>query len=364
MSKYTWDIDLLRRHRKELEIRLRKAKTKEEKEYIADCLDSYFLLFLQYESRSLTEEEFLDDSLDKNPQKGFDEIKADVLSAKFFYERRTKDLFLNIIQGIKIDFNIPQLPMSHNLIEVDSSIKYCLDFFRSLDYEMFEKIRYMYNPKNRLLHVNSGFGKVNRTCFNTQNQKPYVHITDDKTIYSPSAFVHEGAHGIEYLFNSGHYFDANYLVEHLSEVFSIFCEFINYPFLVSVGIDEKEINALELFYFECFIDDCGSVSKLFNMAKTGMRKIDKVVKRSDIKLEVQEEFGTTLDNFISYLVALQLRAQYLQDKDLAVYNIKRFMCWDKRDDIDAILEGIGVDLYNSVEYVNEYAKELKLKNNL
>ena len=257
----------------------------------------------------------------------------------FFYQKTLKYLDKrNILNNII--YNYPD-NRDYSYISNDDVIGVLHDSYKSLDDELFNLFKLIYDRKHTLIKfdheddlINGNLVDGNCTYIGILN-KNYIKVLDELGISKLINTAHEVGHAINNLYCSNNIY--NCADEYLAEVASIFFEMIiNYDVAYKIFPFDSSLKSMETFdnYFEyssllynhkdlvnVWLNNNGKTNKDFYYdlrSLCGLSK-NKTIESMNVSIDSEGQY------VISYMVALELFNIYKQDKKNAIKLLKNIM---------------------------------------
>ena len=344
MNNFTWDINKIQQNRKEVVRLISKNNCdKEEIEHFKTCLSVYESLIDCCNGAALETEEI-----------DFKYLRDGFNNFRYEYNKNIKKLFLDIIKSIKIDNNFEyteELP-KYNL-SMEESIELNKMFFRMLDYKLYEKVCEILDPKKNLIYVRENDYSFGVCWLDGFKNLPYIVFGSNNTIETTAILNHELSHGVEFLLNPS-IIDSQ--KEPLNEMVAIFNELVYCDFLIEEGFGVESMIQHKINMFISFTEDYDLTHEAVRLARVNKKNYKKSTKNL---FELDFDIEGEIVSFVSFLAALQLYEQYLEDKDYAVYNLNKFIKCNRNVDFLDILDEIDINIFDSERCVGNHVNRLK-----
>lgn len=315
MKKYSWDLKYLKNQKKELEEYIKSnnlnKKEKEKIDYdienIESMLDNFsirnyfnFLPYLFVSRNQLINHisEIIDTHLSNFQKTTINE------TSKYFYDYEAPAVSTSVLKtplALETQIDIITKNFSFNKI-------------------LLEENKQILNPNSKRLHLFSNKQKNDFSCFNNNG---YISIHSKEDVKSFCCLCHELGHDHEFILSNNR-IDYNYFFNNKKtlfvyrEVYSIFYELLSIYFLEKERIiNSKDAIILYNNTFQCNTEDINKfiLALIINEEKN----IDL------IELLCFKRMNVTLQDVIlyyySYLIAVNLFEQFLEDPEKALYNL-------------------------------------------
>lgn len=367
--EYSWDIEKIRKHRKDIKDILRNDSTltREQRENLKcemeELMELELSLFPNKKRFSLPKREKYIDRSHLLPLSTYDDyfdIPEDIIAVildavscfRNFYDTYNR-------------LELPYLELSNQEI-VDMSD----DFYQYLPNKNYLQLYREYtNPNNHLLHFfpycNSSIRGLT-TMFYYPLYTPYFSIYRDNTIQDFVTLNHEIAHGI-FSINDDGYVDSP--LYYLTELEGSLFDYLSNLYLIG-KVDDKIIKNLEYYYFLTQYDNFMSIYLIDlaihlnqNQKKISIDYFQEKIMRDELTFSIDESIliQSLLENPIgdtryafSYLTSLDLEAIYEQDPEYAFYLFERIRR-NKTSDVFANLRE------NKITFMDDGYQNLKRK---
>ena len=329
MAKYSWNIEVIKDRIKYLQKQLELEKDHRKRK------------LYRYDIESL--ECYLDDFYDTDIEDrmklldGYDMVKNNLFKTPFIWNDIKE--FKDITETPLI--YIPNQPRSS--LSKEDILNLTHDFYKSLNHEFF--INFMKNFRRRFDHIafrnplpNKGKGCA--LTFITTDEA-FINIYRDFTLDDVFTTIHEYMHTTSNCINKYHLCRPKNLY---MEIDTIFAELIAADYLESIfkNGDPSLIRAYEHGRYVCIADELSVKIELLEYEKAlGHRfKNNKELKLAakehcDVLGEEIDELFTSpnfsgKDYIVSYMFALELYKIYLNDKEKALYLLKKIILLECR----------------------------------
>ena len=351
MRNYEWNIEKIRQNYQEIAYLINKSSDKGEVALLRESLSFYDGLLKAcsiYKNNNDEEDDLLLQGT----------IKKKLMTIKNFYNKDFKNMCLSIMTDIRRDYECVYNELPYRKMSSEEAVNLNKEFYRTIDPEIYEEVEYVLNPKRKLLQINENEREAAFCYMDYLKKEPYIIVNNNSTMAFPIALNHELGHAFSFVMNPA-YYSYDLYTDTLVETTSLFSQLLFYDFLRSKGFNIYEVNSCEINDLFCYFLDFRLIGAMLKLSKISKKTINRNI--NGIDLGILEEFDTfnSMPYFISFMVAIQFVSQYHEDKQYGLYNLKKFIRSDKRDNLDDILENSDINIYNSGEFVKKYTQKLK-----
>lgn len=357
IKTYKWDLNFLKSKSFQLLLSLDNYDlTKLEKDEInleiekIDCMLNHFSvgnIFLKYPYIFTSKKELF-----KCISFVFDELLSDFQSksildaSKYFFDYDVKAIDQNILNK--------RIPLQN---QIDIIMK---NF--SFNQSLLEENRHLFNPNNNRIQI---FQNKRINEFNTIDGKGYIANQNNECIEDFNALCHELGHDHEdFLTNERlnyNYFikDNNHFFSY-REIYSIFYELLSILFLKKDNVitKEEEINLYNNI-FQCNTDNINNLLMAYIINREKNMSIRELFTFKMTK--------TTINDislyYYSYLIAVNLFEQFLNDEEKALYNLNYFITNITPENEEKVLNYTDTNPNDLTKIKNHTTQFIKKRNN-
>ncbi|MBE6156482.1 MAG: hypothetical protein E7161_01930 [Firmicutes bacterium] len=353
MAKYNWTID-------DIQERLNECIMLWDKEQDPDLKELYF-------RTGLNLRKFLEEQEDKNNEKLLNlyTSEKDVLNSVIPFWSLYQDF--SRVNNTRIQ-NVSQLKQCS--LTPKDILTFTHDFYKSLGsffFNHFMKIFLRRNDHTMFLPPDAKVSYAGMTLYIPHNNEAFIQIYREYTINDIITSIHEYAHGTSYSINFLNLFAPHYFY---TEIITAFFEMIGADFLSSTFGQENST-----------IIKATNHNTMVEIGKVTSHKIDLITAESllpngyqrnkDLKKVANElleldsakteylfsQENLDVDNYImGYIIAMELYFIYLEDRDKALYILKKMLLQNAKSELDYFIniKKLGIiPNFHTLEYRNQ-----------
>lgn len=364
MAKYNWNIDTLIEKKNLIEKLILLEK------------DSDRILLLQrdyYHLQNLIDDEFNTYTYDKmSLLENFDYIKENLQTIEFLWEDIKK--FNNTINEPII---IPELKRSS--LSKNDLLTITHDFYKSLNKYFYGNFMKNFYRRNDHIYFNSynNDGISGETIGLPSLKEAFIKICRDYTNEDILTVIHEYSHATSLSINPNHLNDIKKTL--YTEIDTIFMELIAADYISKLFKDNSNAIIFKASKLNEYADNADELSIMIDIINgekytengyTSNKMLKNIASKhfNVIPEVINDVIGEpNLTNTIyltSYMFALELYKQYLQDKEKSLYNLKKIILLEDMDELEyySNIKRLGINPNLSLKtHYNEVKNEaLKL----
>ncbi len=278
-------------------------------------------------------------------------LKDAMLGISVFYSKHL-DFFYQIASGILHSGNTTRNKLKIYNLKNHEVFNITHDFFKMFDQEfatIFDDT--FYHNRYNLIHIQQ-LERSNRhergECYPIiVFNKPYIRLIKHGTIRDICSFSHEVMHGIEFKYNNILLL-TNIIRALTSEVAPLFSELVLGDYLLQLGFDSRDIyksHRLTSQYINTYSKSYYVVAYANKVLETNPEATSLPplpFTYQTINAATHTNMHQNIKYVVSYLIALELYAQYNEDKDKGIYNLKQLMKYDGNN-LYELLQGIDIE---------------------